>query len=1036
MSCPVGVSLTDPECSSIKAVDSLDVYSLTYESQRPALPTDVSSLPVSVQTALEGCNTPGCKAISHDFSAPTNQPRVVSSLPFIYSTKLSRPLDNAIIMKDTISPPPVFTSLPGYDFFSYPFEKRNLMNGDTVKVTYTGVDAAGNNLDKCADTCSNGSDCAGFNFISAVGTCEFFPTGAASSAQMDKTQLASDEWVKSFDSSGQGVAYRKKPVIGGLGTNSTIPSAINLLSTGVFCKDYTKCNTVVSNIIAAGELSQFITSDLDECSRCPSRKYETNGTLYTVTNEMNLSTTESSKDLAKSKILYTSGSGAAHNNPDFTRDRIVIIKKIDGTLMFSGFNSNVNGTGTVSANWRNSKGDARNVRYEPVDYVTDGYMIYDVKDNYNYCDATKTFEQTTDPKYSPIYTSNVYVIVDDPVQTLRGGLYLRISRDPVPALVQPTVNGTNWSLAISVYFNNSVPKQWVRIIGAGQHPGFPGIWTHATDANNIRVHFGDMAIDYTAGSIIPNVYHNLLITYDGSGSTKMATIYKEGVRVDGQTSSSLVVLQTPWVWNQQTYVGSDIHVKNVYWWNKTLTTNEARSVGASGGIDVLPWGYIKLINSETTLTSSNPDILVANQPGGFAYDVQPVKYTISFRIKLTGESPTTWREILQNTGNPSWDNGLNAHTLDANAPLFFVGPGSHSYWVNRLGFRQLLDDNTYKEVNTQGALLNNRWYTITGVADTDKLILYKDGIKVDETATGDTRLLRSRNRNNFVWNPNPYGEYTPVVINDAYLWNKALSAMEVMTLSVFSESDGLTSSTAAPNALYLKGQYPAYTDGVYWINCGGTPTQTYCLMDSKWDGGGWMLIMKAARGSTFNWGSSYWTTTNTLNPADTSTTIADAKFNAFNSVPVTDVMAVWPASEVGAGNTGGSLAVSDGWVWLVKDWYTRAITPLEGFQIDRDATPPDIFNFSGFSITSPIWSYQMSTRSHIFGSGAHINGPDDHLARWGFIWNNEVDTTATQDAFAGIGLSAPSSSGGDFYFWGGVDKRGVNRNIAWLMYGR
>ena len=251
-----------------------------------------------------------------------------------------------------------------------------------------------------------------------------------------------------------------------------------------------------------------------------------------------------------------------------------------------------------------------------------------------------------------------------------------------------------------------------------------------------------------------------------------------------------------------------------------------------------------------------------------------------------------------------------------------------------------------------------------------------------------------------------------------------------------STPNGLTSAQAATNALALKQGYPGYGDGVYWINCGGVPKQTYCLMASKWDGGGWMLIMKAAQGSTFNWGSTHWTTTSTLNPTDTTTTVADAKFDVFNSVPVTDVMAVWPASDIGAGNTGGSLSVSDGWVWLVKNWYTGAITPLAGFQIDRDATPADIFSFSGFSTSSPIWSYQTGTRAHVFGSGAHIAGPDTYITRWGFLWNNEPGTTNTQDAFAGIGLNSPSSSGGDFWFWEYVDKKGFNRNIAWLMYGR
>ena len=289
------------------------------------------------------------------------------------------------------------------------------------------------------------------------------------------------------------------------------------------------------------------------------------------------------------------------------------------------------------------------------------------------------------------------------------------------------------------------------------------------------------------------------------------------------------------------------------------------------------------------------------------------------------------------------------------------------------------------------------------------------------------------------WSTDPYPN---IDIYSLSIYNRVLTPNEMsgppapMPWSIFTATpNGLTAAQAAVNALALRRGYPGYGDGVYWINCGGVPKQTYCLMDPKWDGGGWMLIMKAAQGATFNWGSTHWTTTSTLNPADTTVTISDAKFDVFNSVPVTDVMAVWPTSDIGAGNQGGSLTVSDGWVWLVKNWYTTAITPLTGFQNDRDAIPADIFSFSGFSTTSPIWSYQSGTRAHVFGSGAHITG-SGYYARWGFLWNDQVGTLATEDSIAGIGLSYPSSSGGDFYLWVGTEKKGFNRNIAWLMYGR
>jgi hypothetical protein len=339
----------------------------------------------------------------------SNTPEVIQSLPFINDTKMTSQANKVIITKNDQSPPPVFVGLPGYDFFSVPFEKTNLFGGKTIKVEYSGVKATGNTLDDCMDTCNKGSDCAGFNFLSSVGTCEFFPTGAATVTQENPTEYAADEWVKRFDSTGSGMGYRKKPVVT-VGTNDTIPAAVDLSSTGRFCRDFTKCNTVVSNIVDAGQISRFDTSDLAECSGCPSRRFATNGSSYTVANEMNLSKTFTSKAAAKDALMYGGGVGAAHINPTFGPDRIATIKKLDGTVLFSNFNTNVSGNGTVSTGWVNEKNEPRTIRYEPIDYITDGYMIQDAKTYFSYNAASQKFESLTDPKYSSKFTSNVYII--------------------------------------------------------------------------------------------------------------------------------------------------------------------------------------------------------------------------------------------------------------------------------------------------------------------------------------------------------------------------------------------------------------------------------------------------------------------------------------------------------------------------------------------------------------------------------------------------------------------------------------------------
>ena len=257
-------------------------------------------------------------------------------------------------------------------------------------------------------------------------------------------------------------------------------------------------------------------------------------------------------------------------------------------------------------------------------------------------------------------------------------------------------------------------------------------------------------------------------------------------------------------------------------------------------------------------------------------------------------------------------------------------------------------------------------------------------------------------------------------------------------------SIGTNQAYPAESAMVIKSITNTNTDGVYYINCNGVSTSTYCLMNDHYDGGGWMMLMKGTRGTTFNYSANYWTTTNTLNPTSTDRNDGDAKYNVFNYMPVKDVMAIFPdvpsASYTNPlGFNGGSLNLEDGWCWKINNWNgTTKTTPLAGLQVSRDAPPSNPLTFSGFS--SNIYSIQTPAQRHIFGGGTHLSA--NYQVRWGFIFNENGGNDFTSiDVFSGIGMShgpnrdpATAYSAGDAFFCCGT--QALNRSMRFELFGR
>ncbi len=134
--------------------------------------------------------------------------------------------------------------------------------------------------------------------------------------------------------------------------------------------------------------------------------------------------------------------------------------------------------------------------------------------------------------------------------------------------------------------------------------------------------------------------------------------------------------------------------------------------------------------------------------------------------------------------------------------------------------------------------------------------------------------------------------YTSIHPANTYFATWAQNLEEMVTVP---NRDGTTAARAAPSAKYIQTAFNNFTDGVYWINLPIVgPTQVYCIMTNTINGGGWMMMMKATTGTTFNYASTYWTAVNTLNPSAFNRNNGDAKFDVMNYFFAKDIMALFP----------------------------------------------------------------------------------------------------------------------------------------------
>ena len=273
--------------------------------------------------------------------------------------------------------------------------------------------------------------------------------------------------------------------------------------------------------------------------------------------------------------------------------------------------------------------------------------------------------------------------------------------------------------------------------------------------------------------------------------------------------------------------------------------------------------------------------------------------------------------------------------------------------------------------------------------------------------------------------------------------------------------DGSTAAQAAVSAAAIKTLTGTTTDGVYWIDLPTVgPTQIYCLMNSSAGGGGWMMAMKATRGTTFNYSANYWNTVNTLNPTAYNRNDGDAKFDTMNYFAATNIMALWPDITTNGGGLGSNPYSC--WSWLENNFNSGTTSTLINFFNTTGTYNTGTVNtsnnyggnFKGLAKSSSNWG------SGIFSSQADVNfygfnyknggltyGGNGRV-RWGFGWNENGEgnysspstlasgeAPGSNDVSGGIGMDSGwgSYSAGD-YVACCQDSTGINRSARVEIY--
>jgi len=468
---------------------------------------------------------------------------------------------------------------------------------------------------------------------------------------------------------------------------------------------------------------------------------------------------------------------------------------------------------------------------------------------------------------------------------------------------------------------------------------------------------------------------------------------------------------------------------------------------------------IKKFNSGSLQFNGSTDYLMI--PGNPIFNLGTSDWTVEAWVYLNA-LPTS----------DAWPTNFSQH-------MVLIGEGTASQgdgFCCIIGQTKLLvqnNDTQFASSGTHGMAINT-WYHLAFVRSSGTIIFYVNG-----ASTGSVAFSASLGTGayTFIGCETAQGAYLNGYIDDLrfsrvarytgpYFPLPTTSAQETGPSETepgtggvtYVAGDGLSAATAGLSAAAIKAQTGTNADGAYWINLPTVgPTQIYCIMNSAVAGGGWMMAMKATRGTTFSYSSTHWNTVTTLNPTQNNRADGDAKFNTMNYFAANDIMALFPDITT----NGGSLGTNpmNCWTWLENNYNggTR-ITPIDFFNTAGTFNTGNVNTASSYggkfikdAKTFAGWTGQFSGQANIRFYGFNFKNPDGYgsfKCRWGFGWNENgeplyetpaslvgVSYAGSNDVGGGIGMDSSfgSYSAGD-YISCCQDATGINRSARVEIY--